>query len=121
MVKLVRLTTENDNKFEAQMDSDLTLGTNASVALQNVTFETFFTTLNISGPERTIAYNFNNTQYPGGIHFADMKVSEYTSANYQDAFEDLEGALNDTCSIGNATDGGLPGDTSQMNNYMQFK
>ena len=119
MVKLIRLTTENDNQFEADMDSDLKLGPKASVALQNLTFETEFSTLGISGAERSVTYNFNTNVY-AAAHTNEMKVAEYTSANYPDMFDDLAGALNDTCSIGDTTNFGQPGDTTQMNNYMQF-
>ncbi len=119
MVKLVRLTTENDNKFEAQMDSEIKLKANASVALQNLTFESEFTTLTISGAERNVVYNFNTDAYPALENTGLLSIASYNSTNYETFFSDLEGALNDTCSLGGAGRG-YPGDTNQQNNYMQF-
>ena len=118
MVKLIRLTTENDNNFNVDMDSDLKLKANASVALQNLTFESKFTTLAVGGQDRTVFHNFNVTEYPGVNYSEQLEIKDYTSANYLEFFDDLEGALNDTCSLGSV--GGQPGDTDPMNNYMQF-
>jgi len=121
MVKLIRLTTENNNQFEADMDSEIKLGSNASVALQNITFQTEFVALGVSGVDATIKYNFDETAYgSAAFNSNDLKFNEYTSANYQTFFEDLEGTLNNTCSIGSAASLGYPGNTAQMNNYMQF-
>ena len=118
MVKLIRLTTENDNNFNVDMDSDLKLKANASVALQNLTFESNFPTLAVGGQDRTVFHNFNQTEFPGVNYSEQLKIKDYTSANYLDFFDDLEGALNDTCSLGSV--GGEPGDPDPMNNYMQF-
>ena len=121
MVKLIRLTTENDNNFNVDMDSDLKLGPNASVALQNLTFETVFNTLVVSGDDREVKFNFDEDGYGATAHHSNsLKLEAYTSANYLDFFEDLAGTLNETCSLGSAAKLGVPGDSSQMNNYMQF-
>ena len=121
MVKLIRLTTENDNNFNVDMDSDLKLGPNASVALQNLTFETQFQTLVVSGDDREVKFNFDVDEYElTGTHTNSLKLEAYDSANYPDFFDDLAGTLNETCSIGSSTKLGVPGDTAQMNNYMQF-
>jgi len=118
MVKLIRLTTENDNNFNVDMDSDLKLKANASVALQNITFESKFPTLAVGGADRTVFHNFNHTEFPGINYSEQLKIEDYTSANYLDFFDDLEGTLSDTCSLGGV--GGEPGDPDPMNNYMQF-
>lgn len=121
MVKLVRLTTENDNNFNVDMDSDLKLKANASVALQNLTFETDFQTLSVTGNDRTISYNFDLTRYPGLTHTDQLKIEDYTASNYNAFFTDLEGTLNDTCSLGSAAGGLLPPDLANpMPTYMQF-
>ena len=96
MVKLVRLTTENNNNFNANMDSDLILGEKASVALQNLTFETDFQALSVTGIDRVVSYNFDETAYPGQTHNSELKLGEYTASNYNAFFTDLEGTLNDT-------------------------
>ncbi len=81
MVKLVRLTTENNNQFEADMDSEIKLGPNASVALQNITFQTEFVALGVSGDDATIKYNFDEAAYgSSAFNSNDLKIKEYTSA-----------------------------------------
>lgn len=119
MVKLIRLTSEDDCKFNANMDSDIVVGENAQIAVKNLTFETIFQTLSITGTDRVVSFNFDSNAY-GITHDEELKLVDYTSANYDDFFEDLEGTLNSTCSLGSAALGGIPGDTAPMNNYMQF-
>ena len=118
MVKLVRLTTENNNNFNVNMDSTMTLGKNASVAVQNVTFESDFPTLSIGGNDRTVGFNWDvSPALPDEIYNGFLKVADYTSSNYELFFTDLEGALNDTLSVS----GGFPGaGVGAFNNYMQF-
>ena len=45
MVKLVRMTTENNNKFNTNIDSDIVVGEKAQLAVKNLTFESLFKVL----------------------------------------------------------------------------
>jgi len=50
MVKLLRLTSTDDCKFEADLDAGIKLGEEASIGLQNLTFESIdFTAFSIPG------------------------------------------------------------------------
>ena len=49
MVKLLRLTTENDGKFFADLDAGIEVSERGQIAVQNLTFETDFNILEVNG------------------------------------------------------------------------
>tara|TARA_R110000823_G_scaffold72502_5_gene166710 strand:+ start:101 stop:2305 length:2205 start_codon:yes stop_codon:yes gene_type:complete len=101
MVKLVRLSTENDCKFNANLDSDLVVGNDAQIAVQNLTFESVFNVLNISANDRTIKFNLDRDEYIPDTSRTDgfLQTQIYTSDNYTTFFPALEVALNDTLTL----------------------
>ena len=57
MVKLLRLTTDNNGNFNADLDAGIQLSENAQIAVQNLTFETTFDILNINASNRDIDFD----------------------------------------------------------------
>jgi len=98
MVKLVRLTSDDDGKFNANLDSDLVVGEDAQVAVQNLTFQTEFTTLDVSASQTEIQFNLDRTTYAPATSrtTGDLEPAVYTSTNYPDFFPAMQTALNDT-------------------------
>lgn len=98
MVKLVRLTSENDGVFNANLDSDLVVGEDAQVAVQNLTFQTVFPTLDVGENDAQILFNLDrNTYLPDTSRSTGLlDVKTYTSQNYQTFFPAMKVALNDT-------------------------
>lgn len=101
MVKLVRLTSENDCIFNANLDSDLVVGEDAQIAVQNLTFETIFPLLDIGENEAEILFNLDrNTYLPDTSRTVGLlDVKNYDSTNYQTFFPAMEKALNDTLTL----------------------
>ncbi len=101
MVKLVRLTSENDCIFNANLDSDLVVSEDAQVAVQNLTFETIFPVLDIGENDAEVLFNIDrNTYTPETSRTVGvLDVKTYTSTNYQTFFPAMETALNDTLTL----------------------
>ena len=98
MVKLVRLTSENDGVFNANLDSDLVVGEDAQVAVQNLTFQTVFPTLDVGENDAQILFNLDRNTYTPDTSRSTglLDVKTYTSQNYQTFFPAMKVALNDT-------------------------
>ena len=47
MVKLVRLTSNDNGKFNADLDAGISVGENTQIAVQNLTAQTTFETLQL--------------------------------------------------------------------------
>ena len=98
MVKLVRITTENQNAvFQSNLDAGITVSKDASIALQNLTFNAEFDVLQITADNNKVKYNLaegiNNT-----LEF-ELPSNSYTNANYRDFYKDYEAALNGCLSV----------------------
>ena len=111
MVKLLRLTTDNDGKFNADLDAGIQLSENAQIAVQNLTFETTYEVLSIHGENQMVEVVWNEADASTGgyITYGALQPKDYTSADIATLSIDLEGALNDTQGI----------DTSKVNNVMK--
>ena len=59
MVKLIRLTSEDNCKFNANMDGDIVVGERASIAVQNLTFETIFDAIEVSLADAKVDVNLD--------------------------------------------------------------
>ena len=96
MVKLIRLTTENDCEFSANMDADIVLNPDSQIAVQNLTFETVFTALDIGADDSPINMNMDtgNADLPNGT-YSTIPLKTYTNINYDEFQTDLTVALND--------------------------
>ena len=116
MVKLVRMTTENNNKFNTNIDSDIVVGEKAQLAVKNLTFESLFKVLSVGANENTVSFNFNSTQF-ALTRTGNLQDKSYDSSNYPDFFTDMSGACNDCCFVNldpaNAN-------AEPFANYMQF-
>ena len=93
MVKLLRLTTDNNCKFNADLDAGINVGENASIALQNLTFESDFTVLDITGDD-VVTFNWNTTSYADRV--VSLTPRTYTKSDYKEFYPDLQRALNGT-------------------------
>ena len=60
MVKLLRLTTENNLKFEADLDAGIDIKANSCIALQNLTFESSdFSALQVNNGNNDISFSLD--------------------------------------------------------------
>ena len=107
MVKLLRLTSTDDCNFVADLDAGIKLGEDASIGLQNLTFESIdFTTFTMGGDRTEIKFSQNQQpQIPPGnaeppIFFfndSSLESKSYTSTTINDFYADLEATLNECC------------------------
>lgn len=93
MVKLLRLTTENDLKFEANLDAGIPIKENSQIAIQNLTFEsTDFAALTIDNSNRWVSFNLFD---PGFIYYTEgLTTTTYSKNNIATFYKDLEATLN---------------------------
>jgi hypothetical protein len=63
MVKLIRLTSENDGEFIVDFDSVIALPKNAQIAVHNLTFESEYNLLEITSSNNRIETNISNPTY----------------------------------------------------------
>jgi len=104
MVKLLRLTSTDDCKFEADLDAGIKLGEEASIGLQNLTFESIdFTAFVMAGERTFISFSQNRapalSNQPPVFNFNESNLTSrgYTSQNINQFYEDLEATLNECC------------------------
>lgn len=100
MVKLIRLTSQDNGNFKANLDEGINVGADAKIALQNITFENSYPVLNIDSENGQVITNMDNTVFSNGTFAIPNK--SYNKANYNNFFSDLQGSLNSTLSITNA-------------------
>lgn len=102
MVKLIRLTSENDCEFSANMDADIVLNPDSQVAVQNLTFETVFSALDIGANDSPINMNMDtgNAALPNGT-YSTIPTKTYTNVNFGELQTDLTVALNDALFVKN--------------------
>ncbi len=113
MVKLLRLTTTNDGKFNADLDAGIQLSENAQIAVQNLTFKTDFDVLKVNGLNGNVTVNWDTNLGSYDV-IESMPFKEYTISNIAELSADLQSALNSTQEVGI---GGLP-----LNlNYGEFR
>lgn len=97
MVKLLRLTSDKDCSFNAQIDGELIVSTRAQMGVKNLTFEPNFQVLNLSGgglssAEVSFAADFNTY----GESEAYLNSVVYNSSNFRTFFTDMTNTLNNT-------------------------
>ena len=101
MVKLVRLTTQDENAvFKSNLDAGINVSKNAAIAVKNLTFNSDFEVLDVTANNGLVRYSisqeFNTLSY-------DLPRKDYTNVNYRDFYEDYEGSLNGCLSVSQAT------------------
>lgn len=117
MVKLVRLTTDDNNAiFKSNLDAGISVSKDASIALQNLTFENEYPTLNIDPSNGEVISNLDTTRSFNSQTF-QIPTKSYTKSTYPDFFDDLQGALNQTCSM---TIPAVPGNTNGGDVYRSY-
>jgi len=101
MVKLLRLTSEDNCNFNVNMDAELIVSEKAEIAVKNLTFDTLFEVLTVNN----FAVPFTDTN--GSVLFgsdtanygeapAFLTPVSYNNANYESFFTDMEATLNNT-------------------------
>ena len=95
MVKLLRITTENNLKFEADLDAGINIKENASIALQNLTFESSdFSAFQVNNGNNAISYSLDATENPFDFITAELDNVNYKKSNIVELYKDIEATLN---------------------------
>ena len=98
MVKLVRLTTDNERcVFKSNLDAGILVSRDAKIALQNLTFENEYTALTIDDSNNLVKSNFDTTIYDD-IEFR-IPNGVYSKSDYNKFFDVLQASLNCTLAI----------------------
>lgn len=112
MVKLIRLASDNDCKFNADLDQGIKLKENSQIALQNITFDTDdFLILTVGRERDKVSFNLNATA-TGDVgalveHHAFLKNESYNLSNINNFYKDLESKLNMCCKTDNTSNDNL--------------
>jgi hypothetical protein len=94
MATLLRLTTEDNNaRFDTQINGDLILKPNSSIALQNICFEVSKSNLVINSTNNKITYSLSANSYTTDI-ILDNAI--YTINNISSFFNDIQTKLNNS-------------------------
>lgn len=106
MVKLIRLTSNDNCNFKADLDAGIDIKENASIALQNLTFETLdFTAFRVNANNSTVGFQLLNRlpssdNFPAPKLTSDLTVQNYTKDTITDFYIDLETTLNQCLGVG---------------------
>lgn len=105
MVKLIRLASDDDCKFNADLDQGIKLKENSQIALQNLTFDTEdFQLIQVADNVANVEFSLNQAVgFTLPFHTATLKADSYTSANINDLYEDLQSKLNMCCKTDNSS------------------
>lgn len=107
MVKLLRISSENNGTFKADLDAEIEIKENASICLQNLTFETLdFTAFRVNGNNEEIGFNFGKlfgSDQTTKLTF-NLDNKNYSKSNITDFYKDLEATLNNCLAVGRTTD-----------------
>lgn len=95
-MKLVRLATDNDAKFDANFDTPISIEKNSQIALLNLTLEKEFVNLQIGASNRNINGNYPDDIIAGGNDSMLPLVLIDTQEEQDDFLHQLSGALNGT-------------------------
>ena len=102
MVKLIRLTSEDNCNFKANLDDGIQLNINSKIALQNLTFNAEFDVLVVDATNREVKFTLNSYSSLGqnmNVLTGLLTMRTYTSSEVDIFYRDLEGALNETLRI----------------------
>ena len=97
MVKLIRLVSEDNGNFNAELDDGIPINSNASIALQNLTVDTIFEAINITAKNNVITSNQDTELFASKE--AALLVKTYNVSNNKEFFVDLESTLNETLGV----------------------
>lgn len=117
MVKLLRLTTDDDGKFNADLDAGIDVGVNGSIAVQNLTFETIFDVLDVNATNQEVTVQWDSASTPASsIITSELSPIKYNITNANALFADVQDTLNGTQGTP-LLDVGL---TNEQDNYAEF-
>ena len=97
MVKLIRLTSNNNAHFKANLDDGIQIDEDSQIAVKNLTFNAEFNSLEIKTSNKNVTYSLNPDLYTTGN--AELSQRIYNSATNDEFYPDLNGALNGTLAI----------------------
>ena len=106
MVKLLRLTTENNLKFEANLDAGINVTENSQIALQNLTFEsTDFSAISIDGANKFVSFSLDRSANEPAYSFLSeaLTTTTYKKSNIDTFYRDLEASLNSCLEVSATT------------------
>ena len=99
MVKLIRLTSDDNANFQANFDAEIKLKEQSQVALQNLTFESNFDIININPSNWDITSDFDVSNEDIPAVTDNILPRQYTGTNYLEFFDELQGGLNKTLEL----------------------
>lgn len=94
MVKLLRLTSEDNCNFNVNMDSDLIVGENAQIAVKNLTFQDNFETLTTNRSQLAVTYESQR-----GPSVSELPTKTYTLSTVGEFFTDMDVGMNKTLKV----------------------
>ena len=107
MVKLIRIASDNNCKFNADLDQGIKLREESQIALQNLTFDTEdFIVLQIGEGRDRVEFSLNREAGVIDVmdfHHAFLKNTTYNATNINNFYKDLESKLNMCCKIKNSS------------------
>ena len=113
----MRITSDDNGNFAADLDAGISLGSDASIALKNLTFESEFVGIQINSSNNEVIFNLDLNSNQSGIPpplaapafrplppfltgVSSLTIRDYTTSDYKEFYPDLEGALNNTLAVG---------------------
>lgn len=97
MVKLIRLTSNDNAHFKANLDDGIQIDENSQIAVKNLTFNAKFNSLEIKTSNKNVSYSLNPDLY--ATENAELSQRIYNSSTNEEFYPDLNGALNGTLAI----------------------
>ena len=104
MVKLIRLTSDDNANFQANFDAEIKLKEQSQVALQNLTFESNFDIINVNPDNWDITSQFDDLDDTVPAVTDNIQPRQYTGTNYLEFFDELQGGLNKTLELDFSSD-----------------
>jgi hypothetical protein len=102
MVKLIRLTSEDNCNFKANLDDGIEITIDSKIALQNLTFNAEFQVLTIDDSNKEVKFTLNSNNALGkgmNVLSANLTPRSYVGTELPEFYKDLEGALNECLSV----------------------
>jgi len=104
MVKLLRISSENNGTFQADLDAEINIKESASIALQNLTFETQdFTAFRVGDKNSEVQFDFGEIIRTKFLK-ANLKIENYTKATINNFYQNLQDTLNRCLGVGPSSD-----------------
>ena len=93
MVKLIRITSQDNCNFKASLAAGISIEKDAGIAVQSLTFDSQFNALSINSSNNEIMMNLDTNL--GFATISDLlKTKNYSSSTYKEFLTDLQGTLN---------------------------